>query len=176
MKDILFSTASQKIWDFLCRHPQESFFSAQVAEKTSLSKGGANQILRALTRQGLLLAEKKGRMVFYRVDAKSPLIRQFKVLRNLSVFEELTKKAKPLAERIILFGSCARGEDTPESDMDVFIVGLEKEKIRSLIPEFKEKRKIQLVLKTPAEYIVLQDKEPVFYEELQRGIVLWEKE
>lgn len=176
MNNILLSTAAQKVWDFLCRNPQQAFFSSEVAHRTLLSKGGVNQILRTMAGQGLLQTEKKGRMIFYRVDPKSPLIKQFKVLRNVTLAEELTKKIKPFSEKIILFGSCARGEDTPESDLDIFVVSREKDKARELVAPAKEKRKVQLVIKTPQEFIVLDKKEPVFYEEIQRGIVLWEKE
>src|SRR3989304_2332995 len=115
MNNILLSTAAQKVWDFLCCNPQEAFCSAEVADRTLLSKGGVNQILRAMARQGLLQTEKIGRMIFYRVDSKSPLIKQFKVFRNVTLAEELTRKIKTFSEKIILFGSCARGEDTPES-------------------------------------------------------------
>lgn len=176
MSDILLSTAAQKVWDFLCRHPQEAFFSSEVAHLTLLSKGGVNQILRTMARQGLLQSEKRGRMIFYRVDPKSPLIKQFKVFRNVTLAEELTKKIKAFCEKIILFGSCAKGEDTPESDLDVFVVSREKEKIHRMVPVQKEGRDIQWVVKTPQEFIVLDKKELVFYEEIQRGIVLWEKE
>lgn len=174
--NMLLSTAAQKVWDFLCRSPQEAFFSSEVAHRTLLSKGGVNQILRTMARQGLLHTEKKGRMIFYRVDARSPLIKQFKVLRNVTLAEELTKKIRPFCEKIILFGSGAKGEDTPESDLDIFAVSRENEKVRKLVAPVKENRKVQLVIKTPQEFILLDKKDPVFYEEVQRGIVLWEKE
>ena len=176
MNNILLSTAAQQVWDFLCRHPQEAFFSAEAANRTLLSKGGVNQILRTMARQGLLQTEKKGRMVFYRVDSKSPLIKQFKVFRNVTLAEELIKKIKFFSEKIILFGSCARGEDTPESDLDLFVVGREKDKMRKLVAPQKEGRKVQWIIKTPQEFIVLNKKEPVFYEEIQRGVILWDKE
>lgn len=176
MNNILLSTAAQHVWDFLCRNPQQGFFSAEVAHRTQLSKGGVNQILRTMARQGLLQTQKKGRMIFYQVDSKSPLIKQFKILRNVTLAEELIKKIKPLCEKIILFGSGARGEDTPESDLDIFAVSREKEKVRNSVLIQKDGRKVQLVIKTPQEFIVLDKKEPVFYEETHRGIVLWEKE
>ena len=176
MNNILSSTAAQKVWGFLCQNPQQAFFSAEVAHRILLSKGGVNQILRTMADQGLLQTEKKGRMIFYRVDPRSPLVKQFKVFRNVALAEELTKKVRPFCEKVILFGSCARGEDTPESDLDIFVVSRQKDKVREVVAPVKEKRKVQLIIKTPQEFIGLDKKEPVFYEEIQRGIVLWEKE
>jgi len=176
MKNFLFSTAGQRVWDFLCRNPQESFYSAQVAQRTGLSAGGTNEVLRTLAKQGLVQVEKKGRMAFYRVDIRLPLIKQFKLLRNLALAEELIKKIKVYSEKIVLFGSCMKGEDTAESDIDVFIVGRNKEEIRKKMPQVKEGRNVQLVLKTPQEYLLMESEEPVFYKEIQGGMVLWQKE
>ena len=177
MIPITASTAStQAILAFLCQNPQQSFYSGEIAERTSLSKGGTNQSLRELAHQGVLKTEKKGHMTFYAVDISSPSVRQFKILQNVSTLEGIINKLKPFADRIVLFGSCAKGEDTQESDIDLLVVGRDKDHIRTLIPEIKSKRKIQRLLKTPQEYIQLENKEPVFFKEIQQGIVLWQKQ
>ena len=177
MNPITVSTStSQIIMAFLCQNPQQSFYSGEIADKTHLSKGGTNQSLHELADQGVLKAEQKGRMIFYSVDLKSPLIRQHKILQNITILEDLVKKVKPVAERIVLFGSCARGEDSQESDIDLLVISQDQERVRSLVPETKAKRKIQLLLKTSQEFIQLEDKEPIFYKEVERGIVLWQKE
>ena len=177
MEPVLFSTSTaQTILAFLSQHPQQSFYSGEIADKTHLSKGGINQSLREMADQGVLATEKKGRMVFYSVDIKSPFIRQYKILHNIASLGDIVKKIKLLAERVVLFGSCAKGEDTKESDIDLLVVSREKERVRTLVPQAKDKRTIQLLLKTPQEYINLENKESVFFKELQQGVVLWEKQ
>jgi len=170
------TSTCQAILAFLCRNPQASYYSGEIADKNSLSKGGTNQTLRELAKRGVVKTRKKGRMVFYSVDIQSPFIRQFKVLQTISILESINNKIKPLAERIVLFGSCAKGEDTEDSDIDLLVVSREKDRVRQLIPETKAKRKIQLLVKSPQEYIQLEIKEPVFFKELEQGIVLWQKE
>ncbi len=169
------TSSSQIILAFLCRHPHQTFYSGEIAEKTSLSKGGTNQSLRELASQGILKTEKKGHMTFYSADLSSPSVRQFKILQNVTALESIVHKLKPFADRVVLFGSCARGEDTQESDVDLLVVSRDKDHIRSLIPETKAKRKIQLLLKTPQEHIQLESKEPVFFKEIQQGVILWQK-
>jgi predicted nucleotidyltransferase len=177
MNPVTFSTStSQTILTFLCQNPQQSFYSGEIADETSLSKGGTNQSLHELAHQGVLKTEKKGRMIFYSADVKSPLIRQYKVLQNIASLQDIVKKIKPLAERVVLFGSCARGEDTQESDIDLLVVSRDKAPIRPVVPERKAKRRIQLLVKTPQEYIQLEKKEPVFFKEVEQGVVLWQKE
>lgn len=175
-KDTFSQTTTQKILDFLCGNPYESFYSAQIASRTLLSKGGTNQALRKMAKEGLLDTEKKGYMVFYRVDPKSPVVKQYKVLRNVTLLQGLVEKLKPFSQRIVLFGSCASGEDTQDSDVDIFVVSDSREKIGSIISSLRLKRKIQLIPKASQEYLQLDRKDPVFYEEIKKGIVLWERE
>ena len=177
MNPITCSTSStQAILTFLSQHPHQSFFSTEIADKTSLSKGGANQSLHSLADKGVLKTEKKGRMIFYSVDVKSPLVRQYKILKNIELLDDIVRKIKSFAERVVLFGSCARGEDTQESDIDLLVISRDKEHVRPLVPVTKLKRNIQLLLKTPQEYINLENKEPVFFKEVQQGVVLWQRE
>ena len=170
------TSTSQIILAFLCQNPQQSFYSGELAEKTSLSKGGTNQSLRELAHQGILKTEKKGHMTFYSADLSSPSVRQFKILQNVVMHESIVNKLRPFADRVVLFGSCAKGEDTQESDVDLLVISRDKDRIRSLIPETKAKRKIQLLLKTPQEYVQLESKEPVFFKEIQQGVILWQKQ
>lgn len=169
-------TADQKVLGFLCRNPSRAYFSAEVALQTLLSKGGVNQVLRSLAERGVLKAEKRGRMIFYQVDAKSPLIRQFKILRNVELLEPLVRKIKGDCERLVLFGSCAVGEDAEESDVDLYVVTGQKEKVRRAIPGVIEGREVQAVLHSPQEFLALDKKEPVLRTELKKGIILWERE
>ncbi|MBL7131744.1 MAG: nucleotidyltransferase domain-containing protein [Candidatus Omnitrophica bacterium] len=175
-KDTFSSTTTQKILDFLCENPYESFYSAQVALKTNLSKGGTNQALRRMSKEDLVVTEKKGRMVFYRADSKSPIVKQFRVLRNVASLEGIVDKVKPYAERIVLFGSCAQGEDTQKSDVDIFVVSGDRKKVERLISAGRFKREVQHIIKSPQEYIGFEKREPELYAEVKKGIVLWEKE
>lgn len=176
IKDIISSTIAQKILDFLCQNLYDSFYAAQVASRLNISKGGTAQELHKMAGKGFLKTEKKGRMIFYRVDSKSALVKQFKILRNVARLQKIIKRIKPHCERIILFGSCAQGEDSEKSDIDIFVVSSDKEKIRRLVLETRIKREIQLIIKSPQEYISLDKKNAVFYEEVKRGIILWEME
>lgn len=176
-KDTFSSTASQKILDFLSKNPRSSFYSAQIAMETRLSKGGTNQALHQMAKEGLLRAEKKGRMIFYNANPKSAIVKQYKILKNVSMLEPVIEKAKEFSERIVLFGSCAQGEDTEESDVDIFVVSGSEEKVRNLILwQSRLKRKIQIIIKSPQEYISFDKKEPVLYNEIKKGIILWKKE
>ena len=59
--NILCSTNSQKILDFLLSHPNEEFYDRQVSKLTGVSRAGTNFSLRDLVKSNLIQREKRGR-------------------------------------------------------------------------------------------------------------------
>ncbi len=94
--------------------------------------------------------------------------------------EPLTAKLKKISNRIVLYGSCALGTDTSESDLDLFVVSNRKKEASNIISDFKfpkgyENIHIQPVIRTPVELLEGARSERPFMEEVERGVVLWEK-
>jgi len=77
--------------------------------------------------------------------------------------------------RIVLFGSASRGEDRASSDIDLFILSKDPENIRELLTSYKAARKIQPIVLAPAEWSEFRKREKAFFEEIEKGIVLWEE-
>lgn len=174
MKSYFNNTSHQQVLTFLANHPARSYFDKEVREATELSSGATNQALRELAEEGYIQKEKKGRMSFYSVDLSNPLISQFKVLLNIMSVYPLTKELKGQCVRIILFGSTALGTNMEESDIDLFILTNTPREVSELVNKSNLAEKIQLVAKKPVDWAALRKKDPIFYEEVERGIVLWE--
>lgn len=51
---------------------------------------------------------------------KNFLLREFKILITLLEIDPFILHLKEISSKIILFGSCAAGEDTIDSDIDIF--------------------------------------------------------
>lgn len=156
----------------------EEFHERAVMRISKVSKGSANKILRQLARLDLLTREKRGRMVFYKLNMKNAVAKQFKILFNIWGLKELVDKIKQSSKKIILFGSCAEGIDVKESDIDLFIITEEKEFVKRSISDFnkKSKRKISPIIVDSTEFIKLRKEDKPLYEKIDRGIVLWEME
>ena len=90
--------------------------------------------------------------------------------------EVLSKIAglRKYAHKVILFGSCAQGTDTAESDIDLLVIARDKRKAEKAARTIRLSRPIQWVIKTPQEYVVMNSNEKVFTGEISQGIVLWE--
>jgi predicted nucleotidyltransferase len=174
-KSIFSSTNSLKVLSFLAKNPGQEFLSSEIQHATSISRAGAYLALQDLLRKRLIIRTEKGRFHLYTVNYENPTVRQFKVLLNTLLLEPIISKMQPLAVRIILFGSASRGEDIYSSDMDLFILSKDPEKTKELCSSFKSDRRIQPIILSPAEMPDFRDSEKTFFDEIEKGIVLWEE-
>lgn len=156
--------------------PLGEYHEREVMRRTHVSKGSANKILRLLAREGFVERQRKGRMVFYRLNMNEPAARQFKILASVFTLRSLIVQLKEHARRMILFGSCAQGTDVKNSDIDLFVLTLEKEIARKTISDFsrKHERKISPIIVNASELVRLKNNDRPLYENIERGIVLWE--
>ena len=119
-------------------------------------------------------------MFFYSIDHPDAAIIVLKQIINILLIEPLSERLKKTSNRIVLYGSCALGTDTSESDIDLFVVSNRKKEASNIISDFKfpqgyENIHIQSVIRTPVELLEEAGSESAFMEEVERGIVLWEK-
>jgi len=177
LKTVLVSTNSQRVLDFFLDYPGKEFMEKDLQRATKISKSGINYALRELSTTGFLFRNERGKIYFYTLNYKNPVIKQLKVLKVIIQLMPVIKKLEKLSSKVVLFGSSARGEDVIDSDIDLFVISnLKKEEIEKQIYRLRFKRKIQLVVYTELGHTELKRKDPVFYAQVQQGIVLWEKE
>jgi len=180
LKSHLISTANQKVLSLLVKFSDQEFYEREVARKLGISAGSANRALNELYSDGAITRKRKGKMYFYSIDSSNAIITKFKKIVNLMLIEPLVEELKKISSRILLYGSCALGTDTSESDLDLFIVSKSKKDVSNVISGFTfprgfENIHIQPVIKTPVELLEAGESERTFMEEVERGIVLWEK-
>lgn len=54
-------------------------------------------------------------------------------MKNTVLVQPLVNKIKDLSKEIILFGSSSRGEDSGESDIDLFVLSHDPETIKKTV-------------------------------------------
>lgn len=144
----------------------------EIARKTYLSLGFVSRVLNELSKEELILLNKKGRMKFYCINTNNPLIKQLKVMLTISSIMPILKEIKEHARRIILFGSAARGEDLPDSDIDLFVLTNDSSRVKKILT--KNFRIVPIIMNS-AEFANFKNKDAPLYEQIMRGIILWEK-
>jgi len=170
---------SVAILKLLASDPMKSCYQREVARRAGVSVGKTNQVLKAVTAQELVTREHVGKVDLYRYNLNNPAARYLKVFLNLT---ELRGPLRKLREdsgtiKVVLFGSCADGTDTKESDIDVFVVTSEKKEATGIVQLAGHSidRRLSPVIVNPLEFSKLKKDDPAFYEQVSRGITLWQR-
>jgi predicted nucleotidyltransferase len=176
----LIATVNQKVLSLLAKFSDQEFYEREVARKLGISTGSANRALNELYSDGAVTRRREGKMYFYSIDSSNAAFTEFKKIVTLLLIEPLVGELKKISSRIILYGSCALGTDNSNSDLDLFVVANNKEDVTNVISTFNfprgfENIHIQSVIKTPVELLEAGESERTFMEEVERGIILWEK-
>ncbi|MBU3933169.1 MAG: nucleotidyltransferase domain-containing protein [Candidatus Omnitrophica bacterium] len=165
--------SEQIILKYLASHTGETLYESEIAKNTQISVGSTNQSLKELLKKEMVSLAKKGNMNFYSLNLDNPLAKQFKITETVTELNGLIGKLKPLTKRIILFGSCAEGVDTQNSDIDLAIVSQEEQAVRKIVKKEKITREIQALIFKLNDFLALSEKGKPLYERIQKGIVLW---
>lgn len=157
----------QQFFDF----PRKAFLIREISRNTKLAQTAIRVNLKALLAEGLITKDKNGLYPSFRAVRESPLFKLLKaqniVLRfyHTGVLSTIEKAAYPSC--IVLFGSASRGEDTEESDIDLFV---QAKRIKLDLNKFEKalNRKINLLFEPDMKTI-----SPELLNNLANGIVVY---
>ena len=164
----------KKIIMLLADYPEKEFYSQEIADRVKGSKASASGLLKVLSRRGVVFKKVKGRMKFYQINSKSPELKRLRINFSLEKINLFLPKLKKLSQKIILFGSASRGEQTSGSDIDLFILSRDKDKIRAALKKISAGSRLKAIIKTPGEWSEMEITEPKFYQEIKNGIILYD--
>ena len=124
----LFGKAQQALLSLFFLRPEQSFYLRQIVRMAGTGQGATQRELARWVEAGLLLRERRGNQVHYRVNTASPVFPELKALtvKTVGVADVLRDALAGLARRIevaFIYGSVARGEEKNDSDVDVIVVG-----------------------------------------------------
>jgi predicted nucleotidyltransferase len=151
------SKATEIVWHFLLDNAGEQFYLTQIAQKTNIADSTVQQILEKKVNSGLVEKKKLGNLSLYLLVQENILVRQEKILRTLKLIQPLVDNLKEWSQKIILYGSTAGGQNTATSDIDLFILSNQKDKIWKIFSQSKIKNKVKLVVKNFLEWIQMKD-------------------
>jgi predicted nucleotidyltransferase len=159
---------------FLGRNYRNSYYVRELAKILTISTGAASGQLRALEESGLVTNEKKGRTLLFRARISHPIVREAKIFATLLELSPLIAAGQRGAVRMILFGSCAVGEDTFESDIDLYIETTDRPAAKTLISQGEAvvSRKISPIIVSPAEAVQIRTRDRPLFERIQGGKLL----
>lgn len=175
--DLLFGGYRQRVLSLLLLQPEQRFHVRELARQTETAPGTLHRELAKLAEAGLLLRESRGNQVLYQANRACPVFEELaglfrKTSGAVAVLQQALQGLAPQIRFALLFGSMARGTETPGSDVDVLVIGNAgfAEVVKALYPAQELlHREINPVVYGEGEYITrLRDKEPLLLEVLAR--------
>lgn len=175
--DVLFGSYRQRVLGLLLLQPAQRFHVRELARQTGTTPGTLHRELSKLAEAGLLLRERQGNQVLYQANRSCPVFEELaglfrKTSGAVTVLQEALRELAPQIRFALLFGSLARGTETPASDVDVLVVGDAgfAEVVRALYPAQELlRREINPVVYSGSEFLArLRDKEPLLLEVLAK--------
>ncbi len=163
-----------QILTFFARNPDQQFYIREIAKNINKSVGGTHKTLKSLKEMDFIKENKSGKNIYYQINQRNPSIKNFKIFVTINELTPLINELKERSEKIILFGSCANGEDTTKSDIDLLVLTNEKEKVNKKFLKEKSNRKIQAIVVNTGDLLKIKEKDKGFYQEITKGIILWD--
>lgn len=151
------------------------------ARLQGITPATSSKYLRQFYKQGILSYRNERNLLLYSA-AESLQFRSLKTSWNIERIREaglvqflVRELREPLA--VFLFGSFAKGENTSESDIDIFVLTATKRSIDVSLFEKQLRTTIQLVVCAPEDIVKLRKKNPHLLNNIVNGIRLhgfWE--
>ncbi len=181
LSSLLVKTTHQKVLSLFLTYPTRHFYGSEISKKVRISIGQTSKILGELLRAEVVEKERKGKTELYKLTEITPELRLFKAMNTVLHITPLVQRLKPICRMVMLYGSCANGLNAEESDLDLLVVSNSREKVLDAVARFSSKERygfteIKTVIKTPAEWAGMETKDPVYFAEVQKGLVLFEKD
>lgn len=159
------------------REPFRKFYLREAAKIAKVSTQTAKLQLDWLARNEFLKKETLGNLYLFKANYGSQSFRYFKIAFNIFELEKSGLieylRGKYEINSLVVFGSFAKGEDTPESDIDILLITNSKEKPDMIEYIKRLKKDISLLQYSYKEWKEKAKKNKPFYEQtLIYGIVL----
>ena len=152
LEEILSSKIKVSIWKILHRYPEKRFSGRELARLLNVSPSRASEILELFRKYGVVNRIRIGNTSEWTLNKKSilvdKLLKIFKIEEKIyqdlksKIFNAFHKEKSIL--KVILYGSVARGEEQPNSDIDLFIL-VKNEKDKDLVANLVHKLNISLL-------------------------------
>jgi predicted nucleotidyltransferase len=156
LRDLFGSMARVKILARLLLHTRTEYYQREIVLLEKLAPRAVQRELTRLCHVGLLSSRLRGRRRYYRVN---PGHLFYPALKSLFLRSELLGKVsakgpgvwKDKMDAAFVFGSFAKGDEGPDSDLDLLVIGsIDEEALSELLDRsgFRREREINPVLYT----------------------------
>ncbi len=128
ISDLLLGKARGAILGLLFNRAGEALYLRQIVRACGYGLGPVQRELKLLTDAGIIRRTVSGRQVYFQANPDSPVFPELKSLitKTVGVGDSIRNSLASVARDIriaFIYGSFARGEEGPRSDIDVLVIG-----------------------------------------------------
>ncbi len=159
IEKIFGSRIRAKILGWLFTHPDESFFVRQIALLLKEDPTNVSREMARLEDLGILRSKRNGNLKHFQTNQECPFFEELKglVLKTSGVAGRVRASFERLAgiEFAFIYGSYAKGEEKPDSDVDLLIIGdVDMDRLDSNLGKLEKtlSREINYVLYSMGEF------------------------
>lgn len=156
---LITSQTKRQLLRLFFTNPERAFFLREIARFLGSPLSGVRKELLQLEKAGIIISQREGGRLYFKLKKDFAFFEELKriILGTVGLGDVLKRKLQsPRSIKLaFIYGSVARGEETPQSDIDLFIVGniTEKELHRIITRAENEiSREINYTLMTPKEF------------------------
>jgi predicted nucleotidyltransferase len=124
----LFGKTRRAILSLLYGRTDEEFYTRHILRIAKTGHGAGQRELKHLSETGIIRRKVRGQQVYFQANPDSPIFHELKslILKTAGIGDALRNGLAQSADHIkvaFIYGSIAKGEEGPRSDIDLLVVG-----------------------------------------------------
>jgi len=164
-----------KILEYFLTHPREEAYLKEIAKKLQVNPASVKNYCDIFEKEGLIKKKIKGNLHLFSTNNENFCIREMKKAYISSLLNELKiEKISENAISIAIYGSYASGDYDEKSDLDILIIGEEKDVKKEYLLKIMKKigKEIQLTIIRPVKWEEMKRKNDPFVKSVLRNHIL----
>ena len=166
-----------RIMGVFFKEPYKEFHLRQLGRIMKYNPSTLSKYLDNYYKNKLIVKEKERGYIIYKADIDSEMFKLRKVWYNLerirkSGIIEFIENSLNYPRAIILFGSYSKGENTKESDLDLFVLSEDKKDLNLAKFEKILKNNVHLIVYNKMEFKQMKNKNKELLNNIINGVTL----
>lgn len=167
--------AGVKILNFFIFHPREEIHLKGIAKKLKISSSTAKFYCDLFEKEKLLNVKEQGNLRIFSLNNEYVFVKELKKVFALISFKSLGIESIIKEGSLAIYGSHASGEFDEESDIDLIVIGKEKDVNKNLVLKFEKEsgKQVQLTILPYYKWSKMKEgRDPFALEVLEKYILI----
>lgn len=160
------------VLSYFLENPNLEIHIKELARKLKISPATSKRFCDLLSKEKILIFEKKGNSIFFKLDNENSYVKELKRIFSLTHIRENWKNVfMDGIVSIAVYGSFSSGDYSEDSDLDILIISRKKNLDSSFILDFQKKikKEVNLAKMTYIEWEKLKNQEDNFVQEILKN-------